>query len=146
MKLRTALLPVALFAALAVVTADAAEAAPISAKHSSKAFFGPKVFVSGGVGVRVPLTRSRVVRSRTVVRTRAVVRPSGYWKTIPYEVYIPGRVIGYDHYGNSIVSPGRTEIRYRKVWVERAPVVVRRSYVRPRTTVGVGLGVGVRIR
>lgn len=138
MKLRTALLPVALLAALAFVTADAAEAAPIHTK--SKAFFGPKVFVSGGVGVRVPLTRSRVVHSRTVVR------PSGYWKTIPYEVYVPGRVIGYDHYGHPITTAGHTEIRYRKVWVETAPVVVRRSYVHPRPTVGVGLGVGIRIR
>ena len=135
MTLRTALLPVALLAALAFVTADAAEAAPIPAKHS-KAFFGPKVFVGGGVGVRVPLTRShKVVRRR-------VVHPTGYWKSVPYEVYIPGRVIGYDHYGHPITTAGHTEIRYRKVWVRTAPVVRKRTYVRPRPSVHVGVGIG----
>lgn len=136
MRLRTVLFPLALLAALAVVTADAAEASPMPTR--TKAHFGPKVFVGGGIGFRVPLGR-RAYRHR-------VVQPAGYWKTIPYQVWVPGHVIGYDHYGHPIVSHGHYKTLYRRVWVETAPVVVRRHRVRPSVHVGVGIGGRFRIR
>lgn len=149
MKLRTVLIPIALLAALAVVTADAAEAAPLSTKAMSKAYFGPRVFVSGGIGVRIPLGRRAYVPRRHYVAPRrhyVAAQPAGYWRTIAEQVWVPGRVIGYDRHGHPVMSAGYHTTVHRQVWVAAPVAIAHRPVIRPRVHVGVGIGTRFRVR
>jgi hypothetical protein len=125
MSLRTIAFTVLGLAALAVVAAPPASAAPVTAPVPL-----PQAVSFGGVhvdvGVGFPIGR----------RVERHVYPSGYWTQRYEQVWVEGRVIGYDAYGYPIVSAGYYETRVVPVWV---PTVRRVTYVsRPHGYLGVG--------
>jgi hypothetical protein len=117
MRLKTLLLPVALVAGLALAAAPAALAAPLPA--APVALGG--IHVGIGVGVRVP------------IGTRYSYPPAGYWTVRTQTVWVGDQVIGYDVYGNPILSPGHYETQQIRVWVPA------RHFTRVVPTIGIGL-------
>jgi hypothetical protein len=135
MLLRRALLPVALVLTLGLVSADLAQAAPVSAPLPSPGVAFGGVHVGFGVGVVVPLG-PRHRHARPVRR----VAPSGYWAVQRERVWVPGELIGYDRFGRPVVTEGFWTVESRRVWV-RAEPYVQRHVVRPapRGRIAVGL-------
>lgn len=137
MNLRNLIVPVVLVAGMAFVASDAM-AAPVGSTPTS-AMFGGRVTVGGGIGINVPIGGRRVAYPTQTVQ-------SGYWTTVTEQVYVPGQLIGYDRYGNPIMTAGHYQTVQRQVWVPAPTRVVYPYRSGPVGTVHVGLGGRWRIR
>ncbi len=128
------MLPLALVVLGLVAAAPAALAAPATALAPAPTVLLPGgVHLGIGVGIRVPI---RAPRHRTVV-----VAPSGHYETRIERVWVPGgALLGYDVYGNPVLTRGYWTERRIQVWVPYR--VIRRQVVRPAPRVGVGVGFG----
>lgn len=141
MIFRSLFLPLALVAGSAVAAVEAS-AAPMSASRGP-ALLGGRVHVGAGVGVDIP------IHGGSTYGPSHVVQPSGYWTTVSERIWQPGQLIGYDRFGQPIMSQGQWQVVQRQVWVPQTHVVhyqPRRYYRRPFGNIHIGLGGRWRIR
>lgn len=136
-----ALLP--LFAVLALATtvfAEPAHAAPLGAgSHvQSGLVLGGRVFVGGGV--QIPIGHRHSSHDEVV--------EVGHWETRYREVrvYHPGRLLGYDRYGQAIYGEGYYTVRQEpySVWVVERRVQRVHRHTRPVGFITIGTGWRIR--
>lgn len=126
-------LPLALVVALGFVLAAPAEAAPVTGLVPHGPIAGGRVAVNVGFGVAAPVHR------HVAPRVRHAHRPRGHWEIVEQQIWVPGRVIGYDAYGVPIHTQGHYVVEARRIWVpHRRRAAVRRVRAVPYANVTVG--------